>query len=334
MTEPELADLIPKPQFLQDLEQDGFVVVPNVLPKPSCDEFVEQAWEWLESASHGFRRDDRSTWTAEHLPYGHDRGLYNRYCVNHEAFVWRIRSHPGILKVFSQVWGTDDLIASFDGINISLPVNPEVGRTDIAATKPWPHIDQNPRTIDKLELYQGIANIAPNGPLDGGLVVLSGSHKLHTEHFDSTGGFRAHQDSGLAENGYNFLPEDVAWYHRQGCKQVKICANAGDLILWDSRTIHWNCTPTQSQTRFAAYVCYCPRSRMSDEDLKTKSEIFDLRKGTTHWPNKNIVPADRPGYHYAKPRRPDDSLDSANRERPFNEPHVTPSVLSLVGVRP
>jgi len=38
------------------------------------------------------------------------------------------------LKVFSQVWGTDDLVASFDGINVSLPVNPKTGRTDIEKT--------------------------------------------------------------------------------------------------------------------------------------------------------------------------------------------------------
>ena len=78
-------------------------------------------------------------------------GLYNRYAVNHESFVWKIRtlvlplpictsksltSHrePGIVRVFEQIWGTDDLIASFDGMNVSLPVNPETGRTDIETT--------------------------------------------------------------------------------------------------------------------------------------------------------------------------------------------------------
>lgn len=45
---------------------------------------------------------------------------------------------PGILKVFEQVWGTDDLIASFDGMNASLPINAKSGRTDIEPTKAWP----------------------------------------------------------------------------------------------------------------------------------------------------------------------------------------------------
>jgi hypothetical protein len=80
-----------KPFWLEDLETNGFAVVPNAIPQQACDEFIEEAWEWLESFPYGFRRDDRSTWTSEHLPHGPTGGLYNRYSVNHEAFVWKIR---------------------------------------------------------------------------------------------------------------------------------------------------------------------------------------------------------------------------------------------------
>lgn len=61
---------MPKPQFLQDLERQGYVVVPNVVPQASCEEFKEDALTWLESFPHGFKRDDQSTWTEEHLPFG------------------------------------------------------------------------------------------------------------------------------------------------------------------------------------------------------------------------------------------------------------------------
>jgi hypothetical protein len=69
------------------------------------------------------------------------------------------------------------------------------------------------------------------------------------------------------------------------------------------------------------------------EELALKYEIFKARKGTTHWPNKNRVPAERPGYHNALPRRPDDTIDPANRTRPWVEPEETAAVLRLVGVR-
>lgn len=91
-------------------------------------------------------------------------------------------------------------------------------------------MDQNPRKYERFELYQGIANLAPNGPDDGGLCVLKGSHRLHEQHFASIGGFRPDQDSGEKENGYNFTAEDAGWYKSRGCEEMKICADEGDLI--------------------------------------------------------------------------------------------------------
>lgn len=91
-------------------------------------------------------------------------------------------------------------------------------------------MDQNPRKYDRFELYQGIANLAPNGPNDGGLCVLRGSHKHHEEHFKAIGGFRPESDSGEKENGYNFNASDADWYRSKGCEEVKICAEEGDLI--------------------------------------------------------------------------------------------------------
>ncbi|KAJ0107200.1 hypothetical protein J7T55_007570 [Diaporthe amygdali] len=299
------------PDWQLRLEQDGFVVLPNRISAEDCAEFREEALSWLEKFPHGFKRNDRSTWTSEHLPYSVTGGLYNRYSIGHEAFVWKIRSQPKIVEAFAQLWGTDDLIASFDGINITLPINEETGRTDLKPTGAWPHMDQNPRKYDHFELYQGIANLAPNGPEDGGLCVLKGSHLLHENHFAAIGGYRPEQDVGEKENGYNFRPDDADWYKARGCEEVKVCAGEGDLILWDSRLIHWNASPSE---------------------LARKLEIFKARKSTTHWPQQNVVPVDRKDSN-AVPRRPDGTPDPANRTRPFLEPEETPAVLRLVGVR-
>lgn len=59
-----------KPAWLLTLEKDGFVVIPNVVPEADCDAFQESAWQWLESFPWGFKRDDKSTWVADKLPYG------------------------------------------------------------------------------------------------------------------------------------------------------------------------------------------------------------------------------------------------------------------------
>ncbi|KUI66788.1 hypothetical protein VM1G_02266 [Cytospora mali] len=320
------------PEWQQKLERDGFAVIPNRIPLEDCAEFREEALSWLEKFPHGFKRDDRSTWTSEHLPWSIKGGLYARYAIGHEAFVWKIRSQPKIIEVFAQLWDTDDLIASFDGMNVTLPVNEKTGRTDIQPNEAWPHMDQNPRNYDHFELYQGIANLAPNGPDDGGLVVIKGSHLLHEERFAAIGGFRAEQDAGEKENLYHFTADDVAWYKTRGCEEIKVCAEEGDLIVWDSRLIHWNSSPVGEQIRFTTYVCYCPRSLMSEEGLARKLELFKARKGTTHWPQQNVVPGERTTKQ-AVPRRPDGTEDPANRARPFVEPEETPTVLKLVGIR-
>ena len=64
----------------------------NVIPREACTVYQEEAWKWLESFPYGFDRHNRSTWTDEHMPLGFKGGLCNRYAVNYEAFVWKIRT--------------------------------------------------------------------------------------------------------------------------------------------------------------------------------------------------------------------------------------------------
>lgn len=53
-------------------------------------------------------------------------------------------SQPGIIKVFQELWGTEELIASFDGMNASLPINEKTGRIDQEITKAWPRAWNDP----------------------------------------------------------------------------------------------------------------------------------------------------------------------------------------------
>jgi hypothetical protein len=39
--------------------------------------------------------------------------MFNRHGVQHEQWVWDIRSEPGLVNVFAQIWGTDELLVSF-----------------------------------------------------------------------------------------------------------------------------------------------------------------------------------------------------------------------------
>ena len=74
-------------------------------------------------------------------------------------------------------------------------------------------MDQDPRNAARFELCQGIANLAPNGSDDGGLVVLKGSHRLHDAYFEATGGLPARglskiTDAFAGPRGYLTMDSD------------------------------------------------------------------------------------------------------------------------------
>lgn len=66
--------------------------------------------------------------------YGIFGRMYRQLALSKIVVTDYLYSEPGIVKIFEQIWGTNDLIASFDGMNVSLPVNPKNGRTDIEET--------------------------------------------------------------------------------------------------------------------------------------------------------------------------------------------------------
>jgi hypothetical protein len=83
---------------------------------------------------------------------------------------------------------------------------------------------------------------------------------------------------------YGFTAAGLKWLEEKGCKWEKVCVEPGDLILWDSRTPHYNLTSTSSQPRFAVYVCYMPVSQAKQEHLLNRKEAFEHFRITTHWP--------------------------------------------------
>lgn len=90
----------------------------------------------------------------------------------------------------------------------------------------------------------------------------------------------------------------------RGCEVIKVCVDPGDLILWDSRTMHWNCLPESEAVRsvlcelfspsfyprFAKHecllsssqidMCYTPASYAKPDDLALKAQLYKERKGT------------------------------------------------------
>ncbi|KAL9096133.1 MAG: hypothetical protein Q9165_001656 [Trypethelium subeluteriae] len=255
------------PQWQLDLEQYGYAVVKGAVPEEHAANYVARMHQWLEGFNLGYDRNDRSTVHKDHLPVINEKGMCLDYAVMHEDWVWETRAEPGVVSAFAQVLGTQDLIVSFDAVNFGFP-----GRTDIAPNKPWPHQDQDP-TKPGFRCLQGLVNLLPNGPKDGGLIVCKGAHKL-SEQFHRE---MSWEDPIPAWNPewYGFTELGMKWLADHGCEWVKVCAGPGDLLLWDSRTPHYNLSPETDKERFAIYTCYMPAAEASQEDLKRKKFAFE-----------------------------------------------------------
>ncbi|ETS76807.1 hypothetical protein PFICI_12194 [Pestalotiopsis fici W106-1] len=291
------------PQWINELRTRGWTVVPKAIPKERALHYANEAYNWLESWNQGYSRHDSSTRTAKHLPYTHRAGIFARYGIAHEQFVWDLKSEPGLVEKFEQIWGTKELLVSYDGLNLSVPENGRP-KTD-PAFAPWAHVDQSPLRSN-LQCIQGILNLLPNGPEDGGLMVFDGSNRLYEELWE-------HFDHKKGEKGWNtweqqFLDEEMcAWLESKGCKWVKVCAGPGDLLLWDSRCVHYGATPSSTNDRFAAYVCYKPTALVSDQAKKQREEAWALKENTPHDPAilrrlQRDPPEDHPTYEQYKAR--------------------------------
>jgi len=88
-------------------------------------------------------------------------------------------------------------------------------------------------------------------------------------------------------NRYGYTESGMKWLKDRGFTWEKICMEPGDLVVWDSRTPHYNLTPSpeSTQPRFAVYTCYMPVADASQEDLIRKKGAFESMQSTTHWPN-------------------------------------------------
>lgn len=179
--------------------------------------------------------------------------MYHGYSISHESFVWRARLEPGVISAFSKIWNDPNLLVSFDGINITLPLPPSTSRPKPAR---WPHQDQDAR-IRGFQCAQGIINLVQNGPEDGGLVVMKGSHLLNDEFFKTHTMEKNEAWGKVPDDWHGFSEEEVGWFEKRGCEIVKVCAEAGDLIVWDSRTVHYNVLPEGKQTRAVICMSLC-----------------------------------------------------------------------------
>ncbi len=252
----------------RELKENGFAVVKGVWGEEEALKVKEELLKWQETYEN--------TTPAIH-------GIQLHPDVAHLEVVWRVREDERIAKVFADIWKTDDLLVSFDRVNISKP-NPTY-------KKGWLHLDQSKMKSGRW-CIQGFLNCAPCGPNGGGLIVLKDSHKYFEEFC------REHYDEMETGDWHKLSVPEIKWYKDRGCNSVKVCCDPGDFVLWDSRTVHHACFPTEDVIRTVVYVCMMPRALASEKDLVNKRKALEQIRATSHWAACNVKLFPREIQHY------------------------------------
>lgn len=216
------------------LDAYGFVVLSGVLSSIEVSAATSLLWNHLEERTRGDRSNSNSWvyWPEESFRYGMIQGS-GTHCDG----VWFVRGLRGVRAAFANLFGGWSLHVSFDGFPAIRPA-PAAG----PSKRDWYHID-HALTRRGRWLAQGLVALTPSGGEDGGLVVWPCSHRC----FPMGWGVRPASERGPASPMNDFemlgaypaaadaMPRDSA-----GLGPVKVCTRAGDLVLWDSRTVHCN----------------------------------------------------------------------------------------------
>ncbi|GFZ51910.1 hypothetical protein JCM24511_09680 [Saitozyma sp. JCM 24511] len=269
------------PQWLKDLQRDGFVVVKGVVTPEKAAEYAQKGEEWLEGFKLGYKRDDPSTWDVKKLPKHNRGGLYSQYSFAHSQFVWDAKAEPKIVQLFETIWGTDKLTVSFDGGSLAVPLPADQVDDNKA---PWPHSDQSAYRPQR-HCIQGLLNLLPNGPNDGGLMVMRGTANLFGQYFEE----HKHLEGWTKRDGFRWTDETLQWFVDRGCEWVKPAMDPGDFVLWDSRTAHYGAAPMEEKKRFAIYICYKPDAYLTPEQRERKVEAFRRGYCTSHDPTDFVI---------------------------------------------
>merc|ERR1712232_1000389 len=163
------------PAAMAHLEEHGYVVIRNVADPEQLERAEELLFDFMGEQA-GWRRGDPSSWDDDGLARcsanGLANGLINKRGAHHSELSWYVRTLPGVRRVFESVWGTSDLITSFDCFGLFRPWHTRLNTPKTVGG--WFHVDQG---SPGKQCIQGLLSIFDQDYSTGGLTVIPGSHR-------------------------------------------------------------------------------------------------------------------------------------------------------------
>lgn len=219
----KVADPVFSPEDMAFWEANGYVILRDAVAGEDARAAELAVWKFLG-------KDPQRPETWYDGRYGFWTPLF------HHPALDRNRRSKRIHKAFAQLWGTEDLIATFDRASLNLPMKDGV-------------IDYSGPS--KLHWDASIAQPMPFGVL--GILYLNDT-AAEQGAFQCVPGFHHRLGQWLEELPPGEDPRAAA----QGLKAVPIAANAGDLIIWRQALPHGSSRNHGSYPRVAQYIAMYP----------------------------------------------------------------------------
>lgn len=284
----------------QTLDTYGVAIIPSILSMAECNNMIEGVWSYLSHITQTWpvpiSRCNPASWREIHELHLLRGAMFQQYSNGHSQYMWDLRQNPLIVEIFARFWGVsaDDLLASFDGSNFTIPNNLNTlhgklkhnkhkkGNTEAGTetAAPWYHLDQS-LTRPEFETVQSWVSAYDVRDGDATLAFLESSHLHFAELGDSTASKSVADWKVLSDN-------ELEFYKSCGCMEKRIACPAGSLVMWDSRTVHYGAPslkkPHEQSFRLVGYVCYRPRYFIRSDMLCAKRDAFNSLDTTSHHP--------------------------------------------------
>ncbi len=266
------------------LEQYGVAIIPDILTAEECLVMLSGMWDYFEHLTSKWvmplNRNDKATWREFYKLYPLHSMLIQHWQVGHAQVSWNIRQNLKVIECYAKLWGTDELLVSFDGMSFNLP--PEDMNKGWFRDN-WFHTDQS-YTRNKFECVQSWITALDVEEGDATLAVLEGSHKYHAD-------FQKKYNIQNKSDWYKLSKEEELFYTIENkCELVRIMCPKGSMVFWSSQTIHSGSEALKGRLypklRAIIYLCYSPRETSSSANIKKRIKAFEDLRTTNHWPQK------------------------------------------------
>ncbi|XP_062571559.1 uncharacterized protein LOC134233591 [Saccostrea cucullata] len=269
-------------RILAELDDQGFSVVEGVLSEEDCRRYSDEFKDWV----HQYKDNNKT--------FGSFESLVQSYRIGHFHASWAVRLK--VKHVFSELWETEKLLSSVDGVAVSPPPEMMPDRPKFRTKKTFLHLDQGSKR-QGLHAYQSGVYLEESSDSDHCFRVLKGSHKLIKDFYDNFS-LAARQSSAFEY--YELTQEEIDWYKDRGCPATTVPVPRGGMVLWDSRLVHDNARPVEGRPRsdrwrHVVFVCMTPAKWAKQSDIKIKREAYEHLLMTTHWPSQGV--STFPEYH-------------------------------------